>query len=36
MKRSNELKKMPPKMLHDLEERGKEVTAGNVAYYTIL
>ncbi len=24
------------KMLHDLEERGKEVTAGNVAYYTIL
>ena len=24
------------KMLHDLEERGKEVTPGNVAYYTIL
>lgn len=24
------------KMLHDLEERGKTVTAGNVAYYTIL
>ena len=24
------------KMLHDLEERGKEVTPGNIAYYTIL
>jgi hypothetical protein len=24
------------KMLHDLEERGKTVTPGNVAYYTIL
>ena len=24
------------KMLHDLEQRGKEVTPGNVAYYTIL
>lgn len=24
------------KMLHDLEERGKSVTPGNVAYYTIL
>ena len=24
------------KMLHDLEARGKEVTPGNVAYYTIL
>ena len=24
------------KMLHDLEERGKEVTPGNVAYYSIL
>jgi len=24
------------KMLHDLEERGKEVTSGNIAYYTIL
>ncbi len=23
------------KMLHDLEERGKEVTPGNIAYYTI-
>jgi hypothetical protein len=24
------------KMLHDLEQRGKEVTPGNIAYYTIL
>jgi len=24
------------KMLHDLEERGKEVTPGNIAYYTII
>ena len=24
------------KMLHDLEERGKEVTPGNITYYTIL
>jgi hypothetical protein len=27
---------MAAKMLHDLEERGKVVTLGNVAYYTIL
>ena len=24
------------KMLHDLEQRGKTVTSGNIAYYTIL
>ena len=24
------------KMLHDLEERGKEVTPGNICYYTVL
>lgn len=24
------------KMLHDLEERGKEVTPGNITYYTVL
>ncbi|MEI6035867.1 MAG: hypothetical protein WCS65_16495 [Verrucomicrobiae bacterium] len=27
---------MAAKMLHDLEERGKTVTPGNIAYYTIL